>query len=79
MRQDAQTTTADVKLASFSALSALIQHSCPNSADVTFKYLLPVLTELQNTIKKELAKDKKTIETQDYLCSILQVMIVKND
>jgi hypothetical protein len=71
MRADSQSTTADLKLASYSALSALIQNSCPNSADVTFKYLIPVLQELEKTIGEGLGKDKKNIETQDYLCSIL--------
>jgi hypothetical protein len=42
-------TGVDLALASFTALSALIQHSCPNSNDVIFSKLVPLLQQIELT------------------------------
>jgi hypothetical protein len=76
-RTDYEGTSADLALASFTALSSLCENAAPDSYIVLFDMLNPVLQLISDTLNPNNFGEKKVKELQDYLSGLLQIILVK--
>jgi hypothetical protein len=78
-RTDYQENEADLALASFTALSTITEGSGPETYDILYAMLIPVLQLLEKTLTTDVQVygDKKAKQYQDYLGGLLQIILVK--
>ena len=76
-RSDFEGTSSDLALASFTALSALCEAAGPESNDILYAMLIPILQQLEQTLVPGKFSEKQGKEFQDYLGGLLQILLVK--
>lgn len=75
-REDSESAGVNLSLAAFTALGSLCENSCQDSYPALYNKLLPILQALEEATKSAQA-EQKALDLQDYLCGILQVILVK--
>lgn len=78
-RKDYEDTETDLALASFTALSTITEGCGPETYDILYAMLIPVLQLLEKTMTTDIQvyNEKKAKQFQDYLGGLLQIILVK--
>ena len=78
-RNDFDSSTADLTLASFAALSAVCEGAGEEINDTLYAMLIPVLQLLEKTLTTDVVQygEKRAKDFQDYLGGLLQIILVK--
>lgn len=70
-RTDYDVQSADLSLASFSALSTCCEKAGSNSHDVLYSMLIPILQLIEQTLAPEKIHDKRNKDLQNHLFGLL--------